>query len=308
MKGKKVISIAKLILRTLIGIFFIVTAVLKLMSLAQFEIYIYSFNIFNYTWSALVARAVIASEFVLGTFLIAKFYYRQTWWVTMAMLLGYSFLLLYAAIFRHDSNCHCMGELVQLTPGFSILKNLAVMLLLLLVRKENDYRYRGRMAVGSVLFLASLLVPFAFFPTDAVYQVLSKDNGSVNEEYFSAFMQDSVAQSLDLSKGNYVLGYVSAGCKYCKLGVSKVRSIVQRRQLDTAHVVFLIWGKDERIQEFKQETETPDYRYAKIGPIESIQITNGAFPTFVFVQNGKIVKIADLKGVDENFIVDFIGK
>ena len=42
------LNIIKLIIRLLLGVFFISTAVLKLLSIDSFEVYIYSFGIVNY--------------------------------------------------------------------------------------------------------------------------------------------------------------------------------------------------------------------------------------------------------------------
>ena len=303
-----VVQILKFVLRILLGGFFIATAVMKLLSLENFEIYIYSFNIFSFALSALVARAVIALELLLGALLIAKIQYKKTWWLTMAMLLGFSLLLVYVAIFRHDSNCHCMGDVVQLNPTISIVKNLIMMALLMLVGKESDYVFKGKVAVGIAILVAAIAVPYALFPTDSVYALFSKDKKVLNEQNFNAFMQDSLTQTLNVDEGNYIFGYVAAGCQYCKLGTRKLKSIVDKHDLDNSKIVYFIWGKEDMIADFKKETEATTFRYAEIGPIQSIQITNGAFPTFVFVQNGKIVKVADLKGLDEKFIVEFIGK
>ena len=69
-------SILKMVIRIGIGLFFIVSAVLKLLSLDSFELYIYSFNIVNFVWSGLVARAIIACEILVGVLLIAKVRYK----------------------------------------------------------------------------------------------------------------------------------------------------------------------------------------------------------------------------------------
>ena len=59
-------KVIKFILRILIGGFFITTAILKLLSLDSFEIYIYSFNIFSFNLCAIIARLVIAAELLVG--------------------------------------------------------------------------------------------------------------------------------------------------------------------------------------------------------------------------------------------------
>lgn len=299
-------KVIKFVLRILIGGFFITTAILKLLSLDSFEIYIYSFNLFSFNLCAIIARLVIAAELLVGAFLIAKILYKPTWWLTLLMLVGFSFFLVYVAIFRQDSNCHCMGDIVELNPVYSIIKNLITIVLLLFIRKEEDYHFKGKKAVGIILAVLAVGVPFILFPTDAAYNLFKKSDNTVNEKSFEQFMQDSVAQSLNIQKGNYVLGYLASGCKYCKLSAKKINTMVENNQLDTNKVVFIIWGSDESIQKFKEETEAKHFRYAKIGPIEAIQIVSGQFPTYVLVKDGKPVEAMDIRGLNDNKIRSFL--
>lgn len=298
--------VVKFILRILIGAFFITTAILKLLSLDSFEIYIYSFNIFSFNLCAIIARLVIAAELLVGAFLIAKILYKPTWWLTLLMLVGFTFFLVYVAIFRQDSNCHCMGDLVELNPAYSIIKNLITIVLLFFIRKEEDYQFKGKKVLGIVLAVLALGVPFILFPTDATYNLFKKSDNNVNEKSFEQFMQDSVAQSLNIQEGNYVLGYLASGCKYCKLSAKKINTMVENNQLDTNKVVFIIWGGDESIQKFKEETDATHFRYAKISPIEAIQLVSGQFPTYVLVKDGKPVEAMDIRGLNDNKIRSFL--
>lgn len=301
-------NIVKFILRILIGAFFITTAILKLLSLDSFEIYIYSFNLFSFNLCGIIARLVIAGEMLLGALLIAKILYKQAWWLTMLMLTGFTLFLIYVAIFRHDANCHCMGDLVQLNPVWSIVKNIITMALLLLIRKEEDYHFRGKVAVGIILLVASLGVPFILFPTDAAYNLILKKDNAVDEKRFEQFMQDSLAQTLHIEQGNYVLGYLSAGCKYCKISGQKINTMVENNQLDTNKIIILIWGSDKSIEEFKKETGATHFRYAKINPVEAVQMVNGQFPTYVFVKDGKPVESADLRGLNDQQLKKFLSE
>ena len=301
-------TIIKFILQILIGAFFITTAILKLLSLDSFEIYIYSFNLFSFNLCGIIARLVIAGEMLLGALLITKIFYKQAWWLSMLMLTGFTIFLIYVAIFRHDTNCHCMGDAVQLNPVWSIVKNIVTMALLLVVRNEEDYHFRGKVAEGIILLVVSLGVPFILFPTDATYNLVFKSDNAVDEKRFEQFMHDSLAQTLNIDQGNYVLGYLSSGCEFCKLSGKKINTMVKNNQLDTNKIIFLIWGSDKSIEEFKEETEATHFRYAKIGPVEAIQMVSGQFPTYVFVKNGKPVEATDLRGLNDKRLKEFLSE
>ena len=58
-----------LVLKVLLGIMFIVSAILKIVDMDKFEIYIYSYHFFSLNFSFLVARAAIIVELVFGHWL-----------------------------------------------------------------------------------------------------------------------------------------------------------------------------------------------------------------------------------------------
>lgn len=127
----------------LIGSVFIIAAILKLISIDEFEIYIYSFDIFSFLLTTFVSRIIIIGEFILGLFLILKINYKLTWRLTFISLILFTLFLIYVAIFRQDANCHCFGELVELSPLESIVKNV-VMMILLLVAKTQSSKFKAQ--------------------------------------------------------------------------------------------------------------------------------------------------------------------
>ena len=303
----KTITILKTIIRIGIGAFFIVSAILKLLSIDQFELYIYSFNITNFLLSGLAARAIIAAEILLGILLIVKVKYKAAWWLTLLMLIGFSFLLVYVILFRNDSNCHCMGDLVEIKPSLSLIKNLVAIALMLCIRKEEDYRFRGRIAVLVVAFIAAIVPPFILFPMDNVYNILYKtDNLNYNETEFNALMADSTMQDVSFEKGNYIVGVVSAGCEFCHTGCLKLSEIVSNNQLDSNRVAYMIWGDSTSIRQFQTETKSDSFRFIHISPVQAIHIVNGQFPTFLFMHDGNVQSTADLHHLTEKTVISHL--
>ncbi|MBO7494317.1 MAG: DoxX family membrane protein [Bacteroidales bacterium] len=297
-------NILKIIIRIGIGVFFIASAILKLISIDNFELYIYSFNIFSFTMSGLAARAIIACELLVGILLIAKIKYKEAWWLTMLMLVGFSFLLVYVILFRNDSNCHCMGDLVEIKPSLSLIKNLLVIALMLLIRKEEDYRFRGRVTVLVIAILTAIAVPFALFPMDNIYNLFSKTSTkSCNEAEFNSFLQDSVMQDIHLDEGNYIVGVVSSGCKFCRIGCLKMSEMVTFNKIDSTKVLYFIWGDSTSVQQFREETKSEPFLYVPINPVKAIRITDGAFPLFLFIRDGEVQRTADLRQLTEKEVV-----
>jgi len=292
--------ILKLIIRIGIGAFFIVSAILKLLGLEHFELYIYSFKLFNLTLSGIIARAIIASEILVGILLIIKVRYRETWWFTLLMLVGFSLLLVYVILFRNDSNCHCMGELVEIKPSISLIKNLVAIALMFFIRNEEDYHFRGRVIALVVSFLAALVPPFVLFPIDNVYNAFSKPE-IYDEASLHALMQDSVMLDVKIDEGSYIVGIVSSGCDFCRTSCLKMSEIAANNELDSTRILYWIWGDSISIQQFPAETQTEAFKFVTISPISAIRITN-SFPLYLFFKDGEVIKTANLKQLTEKEI------
>ena len=64
--SKQGMNAVRLVLKILVGLTFVVSAVAKMLGIDQFEIYVYSFGLFSMNTAFFLARIVIAGEFLLG--------------------------------------------------------------------------------------------------------------------------------------------------------------------------------------------------------------------------------------------------
>lgn len=328
MEGKMFVRNSKIAARLLLGLMLVVAAVLKLLSIDNFEIYIFSFNIFSFTLTTVLSRLLIAAEILLGLGLIFKVHYRQVWWLTMLMMAGFTLFLIYVMLFRNDDNCNCFGDLIKLNPSESIYKNIVSILLLLLIRKEKDavYRLKFRKWLIGISIAVAVILPFVVFPMDSLYnKIVSKDD-NINTVAFESSMNDSVniikldfihendtvivrrdsLARFDISDGRYIISYVSAGCRFCKMGAEKLTMIFNRNNISERHLKFLIWGYDADIIDFVKETNTEDFEYWFIPPLMSLDVTFGKFPVFVWTDSGAIANSGDSRDLAENEIREFL--
>ncbi len=299
-------NISRLTIRLLLGVFFIGTAVLKLLSIDNFEVYIYSFGLFSYTWTTFFSRLLIFIELMVGISLVLKIYFKQIWWLTMLMMVGFTLFLVYAAIFRNDSNCHCFGDLIELNPTQSIFKNIFTIALLLFIRKERSYDNKPLLKkwLVAITLLLSLAIPFILVPMDVIYNKIYSEKENVNTVAFYESLGDSTF--VDLWQGRHLINYVLAGCKYCRLGTEKVTMMIDRHGISHDKLKFIIGGSDEAIAKFVEATGTSDYQHWKIPAPQFMAITYGKFPLFVFIEDGKVVKAGDFRILDDGNLVEFL--
>ncbi len=306
MSDSRFSNISRLTIRLLLGVFFIGTAVLKLLSIDNFEVYIYSFGLFSYTWTTFFSRLLIFIELMVGISLILKIYFKQIWRLTMLMMTGFTLFLIYAAIFRNDSNCHCFGDLIELNPTQSIFKNIFTIALLLFIRKERSYDYKPllkKWLVASTI-VVSLVVSFVLLPMDVIYNRIYSEKENVNTVAFYESMSDSTFAGIQ--SGRYLINYALAGCKYCRLGAEKVTMMIDRHGISHDKLKFIIGGSDEAIAKFVEATGTSDYQHWKIPAPQFMAITYGKFPLFVFIEDGKVVKTGDFRILDDGNLVEFL--
>lgn len=133
----KVLRPVAAVLKVLLGVLFLVSAVSKFITVDAFEIYVYSFGFFGLTLSYYVARIVIALELILGAALISNRHHRFTMLMSILFLLCFILFLAYAHFSGRTDNCHCFGDLMPFSPVESIMKNALLVFLLLFV-----YRYQ----------------------------------------------------------------------------------------------------------------------------------------------------------------------
>lgn len=305
MSGRSSSNVLRLTIRLLLGVFLIDTAVLKLLSIDSFEIYIYSFGIFNFTATTFVSRLLIFIELMIGIGLILKIHFKQIWWVTLMMMVGFTLFLVYAAIYRNDSNCHCFGSLIELDPKQSIVKNIVTIALLFFIKNENSHDYKPilRKWLIALSVVVSLVVSFVLLPMDVIYNRIYSGNKDVNEAAFYESLSDSAY--VKLREGRYLINYAMAGCKYCKLGADKVTMMLDRHGISHDRLKFFVGGSDEAISKFVEVTGTSDYEHWKIPAPQFMAITYGKFPLYVFIENGKVVKAGDFRIVDDEGIEEF---
>lgn len=304
----------KEIVRYGIGSIFIIAAILKLISIDEFELYIYSFDILDFLLTTLFSRLLIAGELVLGLLLVFKMCYKFTWRATLSVQIVFTLFLAYVLAFRNDSNCHCFGELVELSPLESIVKNIVVIggLFFIKTQRRRDAETQSKF-VKKILLVAAVIIPFVVTPMDSVYKMIYSSEKEISTVDFYETLDkvvkmdfvdndivfDSTAQiKMD---GKQMVVIVSSGCKYCRLGVKKLSMMMRKNDIKSDNVKIFIWGSREGILNFKDETLTDDFSYWHIMPHEAVDITLGRFPTFIILEEKEIVNISDFRDIDESF-------
>lgn len=296
-------SLGKSALKVLLGLVFIVSAVLKVFDMDRFEIYVYSYHFFNLNFSFFVARAAIILELVLGIGLLSQTMHKLYWWGSVAMLGGYSLLLIYALTLGRTDSCHCFGDYLQLDPKQSLVKNGVLLVLFLLIYKMESWRTPFRWLILIIAIMASSIGIFVASPPDNLAKMDPAHNLQV--ELFDEMLDEAPLDSLHLDEGKQIVCFFSAGCEYCQTAARKLSLMQQFHGFPRERVTYLFMGGEAEVSRFYELSESERYREVIYPDSRMLKAVSGNLPTIVLMDNGEVVKECGLRDMQEDEIKAF---
>ncbi len=298
-------SFAKSALKVLLGLVFVVSAVLKVVDMDKFEIYVYSYHFFSLNASFFVARMAIVLELVLGFGLISHCFHKLMWWGSMAMLGGYTLLLMYALVMGRTDSCHCFGDFLQLDPKQSLIKNGVLMLLFLLIYRMESWKTPFRWLILCLIIMASTIGVFVASPPDNLTSNFDPEQ-NLQTELFDAMLDDAPLNSLHLREGKQVVCVFSTGCDYCQMAARKLSLMQQFYGFPADRITYIFMGNEEGMAKFYDQSESVPYRgvlYPDV--VRLLKAINGKFPVIVLLDNGQVVREYGFRNMDEAEIMAF---
>lgn len=298
-------AIAPIVLKVLLGLIFIVSAILKIVDMDRFEIYIYSYHFFSLNFSFLVARAAIILELVLGIGLVSNTLHKLYWWGSMAMLAGYSLLLIYALALGRTDNCHCFGDFLQFDPKQSLIKNGVLMLLFLLIYRVKEWEIPHRWLILCLAIVASTIGVFVASPPDNYTPAYAPEQ-NLQIELFNEMLDDAPLDSLHLKEDKQVVCIFSTGCEYCQMSARKLSLMQQFYGFPADRITYVFMGSEEGITKFYERSESAHYRdvlYPDV--VRLLKSVNGNLPVVVLLEEGAVVHEYGFRNMKEEEIRAF---
>jgi uncharacterized membrane protein YphA (DoxX/SURF4 family) len=280
----------KYVFRALLGILFLFSATAKLIGIDAFEIYLFSFGWFSLGTAFLLARLVIMAEYVLGLLLLTNFYPRLAFWGSLAMLAGFSLFLTVLAVKGNHDNCNCFGELVNLNPVQSLLKNLGMLVLLLLSAGIRPFRFRHKGLWLALIILIPLATVFIVSPPDNWRYDSYARHELVNEQAFREAVEKGILPE-SVVEGDHIVCFYSLKCRFCKMSAEKIMTLRARDEFPQCPIIAVIGrGEDTDTTPFLEETGFAPDEIHFIEPADFLRITNGSFPVILVMHGDTIAE------------------
>lgn len=293
------------ILQILLGLVFIVSAILKIADMDRFEIYVYSYHFFSLNLSFLVARAAIIVELALGLGLVFNLFHKLMWWGSVLMLLIYTGFLVYALVLGRTDNCHCFGDYLQFNPWQSILKNVVLLALFAIIYRVKSRRFKHDVLTFAGIVIACCVAVFVISPPDN-YTPNYKASQDLNRDLFEEALQLPPLDTVDLQKGKKVVALLSSSCEFCMMAAQKLSLMQQFYGFPEENILYVFMGNEESIRDFYQESESTAYPYVIYEDVlYLLKINNGVFPLMVMMNNGNIIHEYGFRNMKEEEIKEF---
>ena len=291
--------------KILLGLFFLVSAVLKFLAMDSFEIYIYSFHFFSLNASFMIARLAIIFEVILGIGLISNTLHKVYWWGSLAMLTGYTLILLYALYIGRTDSCHCFGDFIQLDPKQSLIKNGVLIFIFLMIYNSEELETPLRWPFFFLNIMASTIAVFVISPPDN-YTPNYDPEHVVQIELFEETLNQPPFVNMNLREGKKVLCFFSTSCEYCEMAARKLSLMQRFYGFPAKNITCVFVGTSLGVARFYKEVGSPAYRYILCDDIVKVlEIIDGNVPVIVFMENGEVVHEYGFRNMREDEIKAF---
>ena len=296
----------KFIVRIIIGVVFLASAISKFLSIDQFELYTYSLNIFSLNTSMIFSRLLISLEAILGIFFIFNFNAKLTWRITITLVSLFSIFLIVLIIKGSKENCHCFGEVIDLNPIHSLLKNILFIVLLFLIKPKRIITHRTPGFLSVIIILAGLATPMILSPPDFM---MYKAHDTAGQQFSLNGLTEPTIEILslnepDIFKGKVALCFFSTKCRYCKMAARKMSILSNKFQIQE-NVIYIFMGNPEELKDFYHDSRSDKFPDLIIRPKDFLQITHNEMPKIFLLEDGIIKHLFSYRDISEKDVKDF---
>jgi hypothetical protein len=298
---------------SLVGAVFIASALTKLFPIEPFEFTFVDTGVSNWQAAPFFARLLIALELAIGLLLLLNVNLRRlSYKLAIGILLFFSLYLITQMFFAgNKGNCGCFGEYLPMTPFQALIKNIALIILLLLLnRHHSGWELRGRRALLLAMpVVVSLSLPFVLNPVELDYSAsyLNKPEENFKLELDTLYAKATLhAPPQGLDKGKHVISFMTLSCPHCRIAAKKMRIMYQ--QDPSLPIFFVLNGKKEKLPEFYEDTGSEKVPHCMLKGRSFTYLAGNSWPAIYLVNNGIVELQMDYQTLTEKDLKEWLGK
>lgn len=275
-----------------------------------FEYTFVDLGIGNWQTAPFIARLLIGLEFFIGLLLLFNIKLKKVAYkFGIATLLIFSVYLVLLMLFSgNKGNCGCFGEVFAMTPFWALVKNIAMLIVLMALYK---FHKGWENKISTYLFWISLtsatVLPFIWNPVALDYSetYLNKPETDFKLELDTLYAHASLnAPPRALSQGKHVIAFMSLTCPHCRVAANKIRIINERNP--ELSFYFVLNGDTSKLKPFFENTHTENIPHCMLvggKPINHfIYLAGTDMPAIFMVNTSMVEHIVNYMDLDQGEI------
>ena len=283
---KRLVSKAARPVELVLAAVFLVGAILKAADVNLFIVQISHYGVLsNRSLIQAAALATLALETGLAAALLLKMRLRGlTYAGILALLAGFTGLILYGWLFHDLKDCGCFGP-IEISPAASIGKNVIIAALAIAGWVGFAITRRLRSTWGWLAPTIPAAVVAALAVSGYSYAHVQPP-APPGAPLFAEFVFQSDGETTDLGKGEYLVAIMSATCPHCMEIVPNINELSQ--QPGVPKVVGLCYeDAPGKLEEFRDAT-APEFPLFSMGDnfLKFSSLYEYAPPRFALVRDG----------------------
>ena len=284
MFDKKILKIYSFI----IGIFFIISGVGKVIDTSAFSELIYQYG-FGYL--TILSPLIVVIEILLGIFLILQINPKKSSFFSLVLLVLFTISFAYAYFKNGVHDCGCFGTLneTNLPPIYSFLRNIILMFMAIIVWLKypgSDYEFTKLKKTKTlfVLIVAVFISGFTFKIPPMFLKPASKKHKLQNLHVKNTEISKYLKTSKD---STYLVFCFSYTCPHCWNSIENLKQFIKTKAAD--RVVCLATGESDDKKVFFNNFN-PEFLIHDLQMAEISKMATG-FPTSFYIKNDTIKTI-----------------
>ncbi len=294
--------------RIVLGLVLIVFGVAKLFPIESFEFLLVDRKIAGWDGAPFLARFIVFWEILLGLWLLSNYAVKTASALTLGTLLVFTAYLVYDLFqFGNRADCGCSGQLIALSAGNAIIKNVFLMALAawLLLKGKTHFPKRLRWLVVVLLIAIPAAITLSFAPIYEGYRPSEKVNEAIDLDMLPN--EETTGLPIDYKHSEVIICFISPKCGHCKRAVQRLKIIASQHDLPPLYLVF--YGKKPNVNDFMAEYAL-DFPYVIFPDDEFMRIIKGEMPTMYHINRGMLKQVwkGDMFEADELIRLSGSGK
>jgi thiol-disulfide isomerase/thioredoxin len=297
----------------IIGAYFIFSGSAKIINIEILEYtLVNSFGI-NWSFAPFAARFIIGLEFLLGIFLCFQIRIKKiTIPCTLSLMLAFTIYVVYGIASKNPESCNCLGDVLQLTPLQSLIKNIVIIALLITGYKiypNNQLNKFNHKYFITTLAIFSLASPFILYPVETqVSQFKYVDNLNQTLQLDSIYVNTDKAQipSVDFREGKHIVAFLSLTCQHCRMAALKLATL--HKLNPRLPIYFVLNGKEKYLEKFHTFTRSKNVPQSFLRGQKFVILAGLELPTIMFIENGVEVNDVEYPDLTQKMVEEWTGQ